>query len=99
MEKKPELERIEKVQLREIWINEAENSTPWLAKHGLGELGEALGLELEQQSKEVPVGDFLLDMLCSESGTRECDANVIIWIAKDFRDEHRQALELLNQSA
>lgn len=122
MEKKPELGQIEKVQLREIWISEAEDFTPWLAEHGLDELGKALGLELEQQSKEVPVGDFSLDMLCSESGTNRtviienqleqtdhdhlgklltyaggCDANVIIWIAKDFRDEHRQALELLNQ--
>lgn len=25
------------------------------------------------------------------------DANVIIWVAKDFRDEHRQALDWLNQ--
>ena len=24
------------------------------------------------------------------------DANVIVWIAKEFRDEHRQALDLLN---
>ena len=25
------------------------------------------------------------------------DANVIVWVAKDFRDEHRQALDWLNQ--
>ena len=25
------------------------------------------------------------------------DANVIVWLAKDFRDEHRQALDWLNQ--
>ncbi len=63
MEKKPELGRIEKVQLREIWINETEDFMPWLAEHGLDELSEALGLELEQQSKEAQVGDFSLDML------------------------------------
>ena len=118
----PELGRIEKIDLREAWPNEAEDFTPWLSEQGLDELGEALGLELEMQSREAPVGSFALDMLCTESGTNRtviienqlgqtdhdhlgklltyaggCDANVIVWIAKEFRDEHRQALELLNQ--
>ena len=122
MAKTPELGRIKKVDLRMAWTKEDEDFTPWLAEHGLDELGEALGLELELQSREEPVGGFSLDMLCSESGTNRtviienqleqtdhvhlgqlltyaggCDANVIIWIAKDFRDEHRQALDLLNQ--
>ena len=118
----PELGRIEKIDLREAWPNEAEDFTPWLSEQGLDELGEALGLELEMQSREAPVGSFALDMLCTELGTKRTviienqlektdhdhlgklltyaggfDANVIVWIAKEFRDEHRQALELLNQ--
>ena len=122
MAETPELGRIEKIELREAWPNEAEDFTPWLSEQGLDELGDALGLELELRSREVPVGSFALDMLCIESGTNRtviienqlgptdhdhlgklltyaggCDANVIVWIAKEFRDEHRQALELLNQ--
>ena len=118
----PELGRIEKIDLREAWSNEAEDFTPWLSEQGLDELGEALGLELELRSREAPVGSFALDMLCTELGTKRTviienqlektdhdhlgklltyaggfDANVIVWIAKEFRDEHRQALELLNQ--
>lgn len=118
----PELGRKEKVELRKVWPDEARDFTPWLSEQGLDELGEALGLDLELQSIEAPVGGFALDMLCSESGTNRtviienqleptnhdhlgklltyaggCDANVIVWIAEDFRDEHRQALELLNQ--
>lgn len=118
----PELGRKEKVELREVWPDEAKDFTPWLSEQGLDELGEALGLDLELQSREAPVGGFALDVLCSESGTNRtviienqleptnhdhlgklltyaggCDANVIVWIAEDFRDEHRQALELLNQ--
>lgn len=118
----PELGRKEKVELRKVWPDEAKDFTPWLSEQGLDELGEALGLDLELQSREAPVGGFALDMLCSESGTNRtviienqlgqtdhdhlgklltyaggCDANVIVWIAEDFRDEHRQALELLNQ--
>ena len=117
-----ELGRIEKIDPREVWPDEAKDFTPWLSEQGLGELGEALGLDLELQSIEEPIGSFALDMLCIELGTKRtviienqlgqtdhdhlgklltyaggCDANVIVWIAKEFRDEHRQALELLNQ--
>lgn len=118
----PELGRIEKIELREAWPDEAEYFTPWLSEQGLGELGDALGLDLELQSTEASVGSFALDMLCIELGTKRTviienqleqtdhghlgklltyaggfDAKVIVWIAKEFRDEHRQALELLNQ--
>ena len=118
----PELGRKEKVELRKVWPDEARDFTPWLSEQGLDELGDALGLDLELQSIEEPVGSFALDMLCRELGENRTviienqmgktdhdhlgklltyagghDANVIVWIAEDFRDEHRQALELLNQ--
>ena len=115
-----ELARIEKVDLRKAWPNEAVYFTPWLAKH-LSELGEALGLEdLELQGQEVPVGGFSLDILASDRSVGNVvienqlqatdhdhlgklltyaagrDANVIVWIARKFSDEHRAALEFLN---
>ncbi len=116
-----ELARIELVEPREIWLNEARDFTPWLAQH-ISELGEALGLDLELQSAEAPVGGFSLDILAREVGRDRpviienqleptdhshlgqlltyaagYDANVVVWIAKEFRDEHREALDLLNR--
>ncbi len=116
------LGRIEKIEdLRDAWPHEATDFTPWLANH-ISELGAALGLELELQDQEAPVGKFSLDLLARESVTNRTviienqleptnhdhlgklltyaggsDANVIVWVAKNFRDEHRQALDWLNQ--
>lgn len=56
------LSSIEKVALREVWLNEAQDFTPWLAEH-LSELGQALGLDLELEAREAPVGGYSLDIL------------------------------------
>ena len=115
-----DLASIQKVELREVWPNEAQDFTPWLAEH-LSELGDALGLELELQAREAPVGGYSLDILARDPGNGRpvvienqlestnhthlgqlltyaagFDANVIVWIAREFRDEHREALNLLN---
>ena len=115
------LGRIEKAGLREAWPHEAADLTPWLGDH-VSELGAALGLELELQSSEAPVGTLSLDLLARDTGTNRTviienqleptdhdhlgklltyaggyDANVIVWVARNFRDEHRQALDWLNQ--
>ena len=63
-----ELGRIKKVDLRDAWPNEAADFTPWLADH-VSELGAALGLELELESEEAPVGTFSLDLLARDTGT------------------------------
>lgn len=109
-----------KVDLREVWPNEAADFTPWLAEN-LSLLGETLGLDLELQTREAPVGEFSLDILARDIGTGRpiiienqledtdhghlgqiltyasgYDASVIVWIAKSFRDEHREALDWLN---
>lgn len=121
MEKVRDLGQIQRVNLREVWPHEASDFSPWLAEH-IEDLGASLGMELELQSLEKPVGAFSLDLFAREVGTNRnvivenqlestnhdhlgklltyaagCDSNVIVWIAREFRDEHRQALDWLNQ--
>ena len=112
---------IERVDLREVWPDEAQDFTPWLAEN-LDKLGEALGLDLEFQGREVSVGPFFLDILAHDVGNDRrvvienqldktdydhlgklltyaagYDAGVVVWLTGDFRDEHRAALDWLNQ--
>ena len=114
------LATIDKVDLREVWPNEAADFTPWLAEN-IAELGGALGMDLAVQAREAPVGTNRLDLLASDGSGRTVvienqlgitdhshlgqlltymagfDANVIVWIARNFRDEHAEALSLLNR--
>lgn len=115
-----ELGVIEKVDLREMWPNEAADFTPWLAKN-ITKLGSTLGLDLELQAQEAPVGSYSLDILARDLESDSLvvienqlestdhdhlgklltyaagfDADVRVWIAKKFKDEHREALDSLN---
>lgn len=117
------LGKLEKVDIRKIWEHEASSFTPWLATPAnLALLGEALGIEFDENNiqTEVGVGGFSADILTSDLSDRkiiienqlECTdhdhlgkcityaagvgAEIIIWIARSVRDEHRQAVEFLN---
>ena len=117
----PNLAKIEQVDLRQAWPNEAQDFTPWLAEN-IAELGEALGMDLELQQTEAPVGSYSLDVLAIDLNQNRpviienqleatnhthlgqlltyaagYDANVIVWLTREFRDEHRQTLDWLNQ--
>lgn len=65
---KPTLAELQRINLREAWKNEATEFTPWLAQpENLGKLSDALGLgDLELVQTEYQVGDFKLDILCSD---------------------------------
>ena len=116
-----DLAKIQRVDLREAWPNEAQNFTSWLAEN-LAELGEALGMDMEIQQTEAPVGGYSLDILASDLNSNRpviienqleatdhthlgqlltyaagFDAGVIVWVTRELRDEHRQALDWLNQ--
>ena len=66
----PELGKVERVDVREIWRNEALDFTPWLASR-LDLLGDALGMALEFVQREAGVGEFSLDILAQERITKE----------------------------
>src|ERR1700690_2731972 len=64
------LGRLVKVELREAWISESTDFTPWLAlPENIRLLGEAIGMELEVEAQEKEVGPFRADILCRDTGT------------------------------
>lgn len=70
MIKKPKLERLERVELREYWQREDSDFTPWLASdENIGLLSESIGIDLEVQQEEAPVGPFRADILCRDTAT------------------------------
>jgi len=118
------LGRLERVDLREIWLSEAQDFTPWLARpENLSVLAETLGMELELEAQEQAVGPFRADLLCKdldsdkwvlvENQLERTDhrhlgqlmtyaaglkAVSIVWIAASFTEEHRAALDWLNEN-
>lgn len=117
-----QLGRLESIDLRTIWNNEAAEFTPWLAQEeNLSFLGETIGLDLELTSVEKDVGPFRADIVCKDTATDAIvlienqlertdhshlgqlltyaaglSAVSIVWIADRFTDEHRAALDWLN---
>ncbi len=117
------LGRLERVELREEWISESSDFTPWLAQEeNLKLLGETIGIDLELESQEKEVGPFRADILCKDTATDDwvlienqlertdhshlgqlltyaagLNAVTIVWIAERFTEEHRAALDWLNE--
>ena len=54
------IDRLWAVHIREVWQDEARDLTPWLADN-LDALSEALGIDLDLDGTEVPVGLFSAD--------------------------------------
>jgi hypothetical protein len=64
------LGRLERVDLRNIWVSEAIDFTPRLARsENLVVLAETLNMELELEAQERAVGPFRADILCKDIGT------------------------------
>ncbi|MEM9567485.1 MAG: hypothetical protein AAF974_04190 [Cyanobacteria bacterium P01_E01_bin.34] len=58
----PALGTLVEVNLREAWEHEAHSFTPWMSAH-LERLSDAIGIPLELEGREVPVGPFSADIL------------------------------------
>lgn len=116
-----ELGTLEKVEPSALWNHEAHDFTPWLLENS-ERLADALGIDLELEGAEHPVGAFSLDLVGRDAtndtilivenqlaGTDHghlgqiltyaagTGASTIVWIATAFREEHRQALQWLNE--
>jgi len=58
------LGRLEKVELREFFKDEARDFTPWLAEeNNLELLGDTLGIDIELEDTEVRIGKFSADIV------------------------------------
>jgi hypothetical protein len=84
------LGKLEHLDPRVIWKNEAADFTPWLANH-IELLGAALDLDLQVVKVEQAVGDFSCDIMAHEIGT---DRQVIIENQLETTD-HRHLGQLL----
>ena len=113
------LARVERIDVRTIWKDEARDFTPWLArKDNLAQLADVIGLTLDTPEMEQAVGPFWADIVCNGGDAvienqlettdhdhfgklltyaAHFDASVAIWVAPDFREQHRAAIEWLNR--
>ena len=117
------LDKLKKVDLRDVWPHEALDFTKWLSEEpNLAMLSSAVGIELELIETESSVDSFNVDIYAQEAGTGRKviienqledtnhdhlgkvityaagkGAEVVIWVVARARDEHRQAIEWLNQ--
>lgn len=91
------LGRLEPVDLRACWRNEAADFTPWLAQEeNIRLLAEALGIpELHVEETEAGVGPFRADILCSEP---DSDGYVLIENQLE-RTDHRHLGQILTYAA
>jgi hypothetical protein len=62
-----ELDRLSRIDPREIWKSGPLDFTPWLAQN-LDCLAEALGLEPELTKREASVSDFSVDIVAHDLG-------------------------------
>ena len=63
-----QIHRLDEVDLRLVWPNEAQDFTPWLASNP-EHLGELIGIDLELEGEEMPVGRYSADIVFRDAST------------------------------
>jgi len=93
---KNRLDRLKKISLKEIWDNEAQDFTPWLAEEkNLELLSETIRTPLELEAQEKDVGPFRADILCKNT---EDDSWILIENQIDKTD-HKHLGQLLTYAS
>jgi len=59
------LGKLDRVELRKVWKKEGTEFTPWLQKN-IKYLEEALGIEIDIEGREVPIGKYTADLVGKE---------------------------------
>jgi len=91
-----QLGRLTKIDLREVWKNEPEHFTKWLASpENIALLGEELGLDIAVLETEASVGDFHADILAQE----ETSGKKIIIENQLEPSDHRHLGQILTYAA
>jgi len=90
----PNLGRLTTVQPRDVWTHEALHFTPWLLQN-VDVLSDLLGMELELQVAEHPVGGFSLDLL----GRDLSDDSVVIVENQLEQSDHGHLGQILTYAA
>ncbi|MBI5696223.1 MAG: DUF4268 domain-containing protein [Nitrospirae bacterium] len=90
------LGRLERVDLRKFWEDEAGEFTPWLAQEeNMALLCDTIGMELEVEAQEKNVGPFRADILCRDTTT----SNWVLIENQLERTDHTHLGQLLTYAA
>ncbi len=94
------IEKLQRVPLREVWRHEAYDFTQWLQEN-LDILNDTLDLELTSAEREQAAGSFSIDLVAenSDGQTLIIENQLEIWIVKEPRQEHINAMAWLNESS
>jgi hypothetical protein len=91
-----EFGRLTKVPLREGWLSEPQDFTPWMADpENLSLLGDAIGIELSLEAREKPVGPFRADLLCRDAA----DGTIILIENQLERSDHLHLGQIITYAA
>jgi hypothetical protein len=90
-----QLGKITPVDPRIVWPKEEKDFTPWLADN-IGELSEAVGIELEVKEKEKKVGNYELDIYAVDKDNPD---NVIIIENQLTETDHKHLGQLMAYAA
>lgn len=97
MTTKMNLNRLERIEdIRDCWGREDTDFTPWLAQEeNIKLLGDTIGIELEVQQQEAPVGPYRADILC-----RDTASNHLVLIENQLeRTDHTHLGQLFTYAA
>jgi hypothetical protein len=90
----PNLGRLSAVAPRKVWSHEAHDFTPWLLQN-VDVLSDLLGMDLELEVAEHPVGGFSLDLL----GRDLADESVVIVENQLEQSDHTHLGQILTYAA